>query len=83
MSVVGIRSGVEIRPPGEPVPAVVAELERLLEMARSGEMTGLAAAVCWRDECTSHVVAGTRLRATIGELEMLKHGIMRDIEQAP
>jgi hypothetical protein len=83
MSIVSIRDGVEIRPPGEPNPAVVEQVERLLEMARSGELSGIAAAICWSDECTSHLIAGKRLRATIGELEVIKYVIVRDIEQSP
>lgn len=76
MAVVGIRDGVELAPPGEPYPEVVKELERLLEMARSGELTGVAVVLHWRDECTSDQQAGMLSRSMLGGLEILKSRIV-------
>lgn len=77
MSVHTIRSGVEIRSPGEPVPEVIEALEKLLDMARSGQLAGISYVVVWSDECVGSVAKGTRTRSMIGELEILKVGLVR------
>ena len=78
MSVVSIHGGVEIVTPG-PDDAVVAELEKLLEMARSGELVGFATGFVNRDLSTSSAQVGTRTRGLIGILEILKWDMVHQI----
>jgi len=57
----------------EPNPTVVAELERLLDAARSGEIVGLAGAYLSRDASVSYSFGGAVAGfAMIGGLECLK-----------
>lgn len=57
----------------EPNPTVVAELERLLEAARAGEIVGLAGAYLSRDAGVSYSFGGAVAGfAMIGGLECLK-----------
>lgn len=77
MSVHSIRDGIEIKAPGTPRPDLIAEIEKLLEMARSGEIAGIAVALSWRDECTSHVITGQRI-GLIGELEIAKARLVQE-----
>jgi hypothetical protein len=72
--VVGLR-GEEIRPLGEPDPNVVAEFERLLEMARSGEIKGMMAAVLHSDDCVSGSRKGENNFRTIGLLTKMIHDL--------
>lgn len=51
MEVVGLRGAVV---PGEPVPEVVAELERLLDEARAGHARALAYCIVRRDGTVAH-----------------------------
>lgn len=46
-------------------------------MARSGEIAGMAAALSWRDEATSHVVTGQRT-GLIGEIEVAKFRLVKE-----
>lgn len=59
--VVGIHGAV---PAGEPVPHIVARLERLLEDARSGELRALACACAYRD---GHITTGWEKPEAAGE----------------
>lgn len=76
--VVSLRGG-EIPSPGVPLPDVIAEAERILEMARSGEIVGIAAVFNHSDECTSSNYAGAIGRACIGQFELMKIEICRAI----
>lgn len=81
MSVVRIRDGVEIKPPGEPNQVVIDELERLLEMAKSGELAGLVTVSVWRDECHGSRHVGKIYRATIGELAIVQSEVIAAINR--
>jgi len=67
-NVVSIISGREVIPPGTPRPDLIAELERLLEMARSGELDGIAYASLYRTDATDWNVFGRWTRSTVGAL---------------
>lgn len=58
--------------PGEPRPNLIEALESALEMARSGEIVGMAVAFVHADKATSTMRFGSLTRSLIGELEMLK-----------
>lgn len=63
-------------------PAVVAELESLLEMARAGELVGFACAVAFCGDLTSWRRAGRQTRSLLGVLELMKHEMCKsDLEQ--
>jgi hypothetical protein len=68
--VVSLR-GDAIRQPGQPDEYVVHELERALEMARSGEINGITIAYLHADDATSGRSAGLSSRAMIGMLHIL------------
>jgi hypothetical protein len=78
-NVVGLRGG-EIRPLGEANPDVVAELERLLEMARSGEIKGTMIAVLHADDCVSGSRRGESSYRLTGLLMKLIHDYCAAIE---
>jgi hypothetical protein len=64
--------GHAISAPYEPVESVVAACERAAEAARSGEVCGVTIVFNHADDTTSRVSVGSRGRATIGALEMVK-----------
>lgn len=66
--------GDPISQPGVSIPAVVSSLEELLEMARSGEIKGIAIAVLHADDATSMRRVGVQTR---GCLEIMKHELCR------
>jgi hypothetical protein len=57
---------------GEPDPSLIGEIERLLELARSGEMQGIAGAFIYRDGGSAAFAGGWRTRSLVGALEMQK-----------
>jgi hypothetical protein len=69
--VVALRGG-EIVQPGQPLPDLVALLEEVLEMARSGEIKGVALAMIHTDDCSSMRRCGVQTRGLIGCLEIMK-----------
>lgn len=80
-NVVSLREGT-IQQPGEPRPNVVAELERALEMARSGEIDGLAAVYHHTDECTTSIVLGSGYtRAALGQLSLVQFQICQRLDE--
>jgi hypothetical protein len=58
---------------GEPDGYTIAELERLLEAARSGEVQGVTGAYLYRDGTSAGFNAGWRNRSLLGALEISKH----------
>jgi len=73
--------GQPIVPPGTVDPIVVAELERLLAQAQSGEISGIAYVTLFRDDCTNYSRVGRLTRAVLGTLELLKVSMCKsDIE---
>lgn len=69
-NVVGLNGGSV--PSFEPDPELVAGLEELLEMSRSGEIVSLAGVLLHRDECTSYRLVGSQSgRGMLGALHML------------
>lgn len=72
--------GEPIRSPGEPQPDLIARLERMLEMARAGEISGGAFVYEFRDEGYSCGYAGSFNRPRIiGGLEELKFILVRKL----
>lgn len=60
-------------PSNEPNPKVIAELEGILEKARSGEITGIAAVSMHADQCVSYVIVGRAGSfSMVGALEQAK-----------
>lgn len=70
-NVVGL-NGAPVPRAGEPRPEVVERLERLLEMARSGEIQGVGAAVLYRDDSTQVFAVGLATRGMLGAVTMLQ-----------
>lgn len=66
--VIAFRGGTPIASPGRPDPAVVADAEHLLEMARSGEVVGFAASCIHSDGAIGDVFSGVVGPSMIGSL---------------
>jgi hypothetical protein len=77
-NVVGLR-GEEIRPPGEVNPDVVAQAEKILEMAKSGEINALVAAWLHADETVGGARKGGSNYRLLGLLTHLSHDICADL----
>jgi len=69
-NVVSIVNGAQVVPPGEPRPALIEFLEELTEMARSGELDGIAIACLYRTDATNHAMRGRVTRSLIGALQL-------------
>ncbi|TNE43431.1 MAG: hypothetical protein EP341_11455 [Sphingomonadales bacterium] len=66
----------------DPNPDCVAELEDLLEMARSGEIVGIAGTIIHHDEGTSRITAGfCRSPRVVGSLAVLQQSFVMGILQ--
>jgi hypothetical protein len=65
-------NGAPFIQPGEPQADVIEQLERVLEMARSGEISGIVIIAIHADECTSSCRRGYSNRRTVGEIEIVK-----------
>jgi len=72
MSIVSLR-GEEIKPPGEPNPEAVEAAERLLELARSGEINTIFAVVQHADESVSAWRRGSITNRLIGLSYQMLH----------
>jgi hypothetical protein len=70
--------GEEIIPRGTARPDVVAALEEMLEMAKSGEIDGIAAALLLHDDCTTFRLNGRANRALIGVIRMMEFRLLYD-----
>jgi hypothetical protein len=77
--VVGLR-GRAVVDGREPRADVVELAERIAEMARSGEIVGLAATWGFADDSTGARLRGIVGYSTVGRLEGLKADILRDLE---
>lgn len=67
---------IDIRQPRE---GLISHLDRLLEQAKSGELTGIIAVSLWQGGGVGHgwsMNNGEYLRTMIGEMEMLKHNLI-------
>lgn len=71
-------TGDPIVAPGTPRPELIADLERVLEMAKAGEIEGIAYAVQHADGCTNFYRIGRLTRAVIGALSILQTSIVYD-----
>lgn len=69
--IVSLRGG-EIPPPLTPRPAVIEVLEKALEMARAGEVIGIAVVFVHSDDATSCSKKGAMSRSMVGLMECLK-----------
>lgn len=78
MSKVVSLKGTEIVAPGTPNPDVITELEKLVEMAKAGEIEGIAYAVLFHDDLTTYNRKGRLTRGVIGCLELMKTAICID-----
>lgn len=74
--------GPPIRHPGNPDPDVVATLEELLEMARAGEINGIAFAVHYFDDAANDRYVGECSSKTVGRLFGLMSRIARQIDNS-
>jgi hypothetical protein len=80
-NVVGIRPG-QVVLARQPNPAAIEVLEGLLELARSGEVIGVAVAATYAGGCTAWQVGGVHGRGTIGVLEVMKGDfVARDLRE--
>ncbi len=78
-NVVSIEGGVEIFPE-KSQQTVVRRLEEVLEMARSGEVVGIALVMVHRDKATSYRLVGlTGGYSMLGGLEVVKMDVINDI----
>jgi hypothetical protein len=68
--------GAEIMPPGIPVPGVVDVAERMLEMAKSGQINSISAAVQCADSSTEYHCAGEVTNSVIGTIERMKRYLL-------
>jgi hypothetical protein len=75
--------GGPVEQPGVPDPDVIEQLERALEMARSGEMTGLVMVSNHFDGCTSSSRRGICTRRTVGEIELAKASLVQRLLDEP
>ena len=76
MSVVPINSRAIIAT-AEPNEAVVKELERLLEMAKSGEVLGIAIATVHPGDLTCWRRCGHQTRGLIGVIELMQYDMCK------
>lgn len=73
----------EFDPPGTPRPDLIADIERLLEMVRSGRVDGIAYAIVFNDDATDWTVGGRITRSMIGALECAKFDLVKgDVQGA-
>jgi hypothetical protein len=64
--------GVGLPEPGKPAPEVVALAEKLLELARSGEIIGLIAVYLHSDMATDAAMDGQMQMNMVGRVEAVK-----------
>lgn len=69
--------GSALPEPGKPIYQVVDGLEKLLELARSGEIKGLAFVATHSDNCTTWNRLGFSTRSTIGTIELMKADLVK------
>lgn len=76
-----LRSGHAIAAPGQPDPAVVKELEDLLQQAKSGEISGLAWAATHPAEISSNHYVGMTSRGMVGGLFSVMRRISEELDK--
>jgi hypothetical protein len=77
-NVVSLRNGQPLSSAAQPNATVIEELERLLEAARAGEITGIAGSYTHKDKQITYSYAGSVISyAMIGGLDCLKERIVR------
>lgn len=69
----------DIRVPGTADPNVVEALERLLEMARSGEINSVCAVYAYHDGATNGFLHGYITYSLVGRLEDIKMGMVEKL----
>lgn len=80
--VVSFHDGSKIAHPGEPDGSVVEELERLLEMARAGEVIGVAYSVEHFDGANNNRYVGRVSRKLLGGLMLVMHRLSNELNNA-
>lgn len=81
-NVVGIH-GRPVPELGKPNDHLIAEIERLLEMARSGEIQGLLGAYLYRDGCTAKTTAGIHSFSLVGRACCAVSDAAKKMEEEP
>ena len=64
---------------GEPVPAVIEQLEWILDRAKAGEITGVAIALHFRDNCTNRAFCGVLSYSLVGRLSELQGLLLKSL----
>lgn len=67
--------GARVIAPGTPNPELIEDVEKLLELARSGEISSIAYVTLFYDDLTSYRWVGRMTRGVIGALELVKHSL--------
>jgi hypothetical protein len=68
--------------PGEPNPSVIKQLESLLELARNGQINGVAFVSHWSDlSGIGHCQAGHVSYSMVGKLELLKSQMLKTLSE--
>lgn len=80
--VVPIRANIAPDSGTEALPEVVEKLIELLEMAKAGEVRGIAFAILCRGDLSAYGTAGRTTRGALGALVMLQHDMCKaDLEE--
>ena len=80
--VVSLHGGIHVGNPGEPDMSVVRMAEELLELARSGEINGLAVALNFTDRSSGTRHSGVVSRPQVGAMFSLMSRMSRIIDEA-
>lgn len=83
LNVVSIQDGSPTHTPGCPDPNVITALERLLQLAKDGQITGVAYATHYYDGTGNNHYAGRVGRNTVGQLFAVATRISLAIDQEP
>ena len=70
--------GDPIIPKGTVRPDLISDLEQLVEMAKNGQIDGIACALLFSDDCTSYRLKGRANRALIGVINMMEFRLLYD-----
>lgn len=76
--VIPIRANIAPHTGGESRPEVVEKLTELLEMAKAGELLGIAFVSLHPGDLTTYGTSGRTTRGVLGALALLQHEVCRD-----
>lgn len=83
MTIVSIRDNTPVANPSEPDQLVIEEIERLLELARAGEIIGIAWGALHYDGIGTNHFEGRVSRNTVGQLVSVTTRISLRIDNEP